>query len=288
MTTTRTHFTFRVDTWTPDGESIVGHAAGVEDYQIALATFCAACQRWPTKQYSAHALPFGIQYCRPMKILVVDDHVLIREALHGVLKKLTRDAVILEASNCAQTMEAVASHPDISLILLDLNLPDRDGFSMLAELRERNPTVSVVVLSGVQDRANVMKALDLGAMGYIPKSARNEVMLSALQLVFAGGIYIPPEILAREHLSHTAVPSAGGRAIVSPADLGLTDRQLDVLALMMQGKNNKSICRTLNLAEPTVKNHVTAILKALKVTNRTEAVIAVNEMGWKLPATPKL
>jgi DNA-binding NarL/FixJ family response regulator len=224
-----------------------------------------------------------------MKILVVDDHALIREALHGVLKKLTRDAVILEASNCAQTMEAVASHPDISLILLDLNLPDRDGFSMLAELRERNPAVSVVVLSATQDRANVIKALDLGAMGYIPKSARNEVMLSALQLVFAGGIYIPPEVLAREHLSQTAPRASGvGRAIVSPADLGLTDRQLDVLALMTQGKNNKLICRMLNLAEPTVKNHVTAILKALKVTNRTEAVIAVNEMGWQLPATPEL
>ncbi len=179
-----------------------------------------------------------------MKILVVDDHALIREALHGVLKKLTRDAVVLEASNYAQTMEAVASHPDISLILLDLTLPDRDGFSMLAELRERNPAVSVVVLSAVQDRANVIKALDLGAMGYIPKSARNEVMLSALQLVFAGGIYIPPEILDRELLSQTAPrPSGGGRAMVSPADLGLTDRQLDVLALMMQGKNNKSICR---------------------------------------------
>jgi DNA-binding NarL/FixJ family response regulator len=217
-----------------------------------------------------------------MKILVVDDHALIRDALHGVLNKLTRDAVVLEASNWAQTMEAVANHPDISLILLDLMLPDREGFSMLAELRERNPAVSVVVLSAVQDRASVMKALDLGAMGYIPKSGRNEVMLSALQLVFAGGIYIPPEILAHD-LSHTAEPSGGGRAIMSPADLGLTDRQLDVLALMMEGKNNKSICRTLNLAEPMVKNHVTAILKALKVTNRTEAVIAVNELGWKLP-----
>ena len=223
-----------------------------------------------------------------MKILVVDDHALIREALHGVLKKLTRDAVILEASSGAQTMEALATNPDISLVLLDLTLPDRDGFSMLAELREHNPALSVVVLSAVQDRASVLKALDLGAMGYIPKSARNEVMLSALQLVFAGGIYIPPEILAREHLSHIASRPAGeGRAMVSPADLGLTDRQLDVLALMMQGKNNKSICRMLNLAEPTVKNHVTAILKALKVTNRTEAVIAVNELGWKLPATPQ-
>jgi DNA-binding NarL/FixJ family response regulator len=224
-----------------------------------------------------------------MKILVVDDHALIRDALHGVVKKLTRDAVVLEASNCAQAMEAVASNPDISLILLDLNLPDRDGLSMLAELRERNPAVSVVVLSADQDHTSVMKALDLGAMGYIPKSARNEVMLRALQLVVAGGIYIPPEVLPRERLSQTAPrPSGGGRAIVSPADLGLTNRQLDVLALMMQGKNNKSICQVLKLAEPTVKNHVTVILKALKVTNRTEAVIAVNELGWKLPATPKL
>jgi len=224
-----------------------------------------------------------------MKILVVDDHALIREALHGVLKKLKRDAVVLDASTCGQAIESLATNPDIKLVLLDLSLPDRDGFSMLAELRERYPAMSVVVLSGAQDRANVMKALDLGAVGFIPKSAPHEVMRSALQLVFAGGVYIPPEILAREQLSGAARgPSVGGRIIVSPADLGLTDRQLDVLALMMQGKNNKSICRMLNLAEPTVKNHVTAILKAMKVTNRTEAVIAVNELGWKLPATPKL
>ena len=223
-----------------------------------------------------------------MKILLVDDHALIREALHGVLKKLKRDAVVFDASTCSQAMQAIASHPDISLVLLDLTLPDRDGFSLLTELRERYPAMSIVVLSAVQDRANVLKALDLGALGYIPKSARREVLLSALQLVLAGGIYIPPEILAREELSNL-VPSQpyGERPTVSPADVGLTDRQLDVLALMMQGKNNKVICRMLHLAEPTVKNHVTAILRALKVTNRTEAVIAVNELGWKLPTIPK-
>jgi DNA-binding NarL/FixJ family response regulator len=223
-----------------------------------------------------------------MKILVVDDHALIREALHGVLKKLKRDAVVLDVSTCAQAMESIASHPDIGLVLLDLSLPDRDGFSMLAELRERYPAMSVVVLSGVQDRANVMKSLELGAVGFIPKSLPHEVMRSALQLVFAGGVYIPPEILVREQLTGAGRgASVGGRIIVSPDDVGLTDRQLDVLALMMQGKNNKAICRTLDLAEPTVKNHVTAILKALKVTNRTEAVIAVNQLGWKLPPPPK-
>jgi DNA-binding NarL/FixJ family response regulator len=223
-----------------------------------------------------------------MKILVIDDHVLIRQAMQGVLKKLRRDAVVLEAPNCEQAMQIIANHPDISLILLDLTLPDRDGFSVLAELRERYPAVSIVVLSAVQDPANVMKALDMGALGYIPKSAQGDVILNALRLVISGGIYIPPEILARDELSISTPRQPGGdRSQVSPADVGLTDRQLDVLALVMQGKNNKTICRILNLAEPTVKNHVTAILRALKVSNRTEAVIAVHQFGWKLPAVAK-
>ncbi len=223
-----------------------------------------------------------------MKILVIDDHVLIREALRGVLKELSHDAVLFDASSCSQAMQIVSEHADIGLILLDLNLPDRDGFDVLAELREQYPTISVVVLSALQDRSVVLKALDWGASGYIPKSAKREVMISALKLVFAGGIYIPPEILAREELSAPApAPVNNERPRVLPTDLGLTERQVDVLALMMQGKNNKLICRTLNLAEPTVKNHVTAILKALKVSNRTEAVIAANQLGWEFPASIK-
>jgi DNA-binding NarL/FixJ family response regulator len=223
-----------------------------------------------------------------MKILVIDDHALIRQAMQGVLKKLRRDVVTLEASNYKQTMQVIANHPDISLILLDLTLPDRDGFSVLSELRERYPAVSIVVLSAVQDPANVIKALDMGALGYIPKSAKGDVILHALRLVISGGIYVPPEILSREELSNS-VPRQldGDRSRSSPADVGLTSRQLDVLALMMHGKNNKTICRTLDLAEPTVKNHVTAILRALKVSNRTEAVIAVNHLGWKLPSVLK-
>jgi len=225
-----------------------------------------------------------------VKILVVDDHALIREALRGVLKELKGDATVLEASNCRETMKLVAEHSDLGLILLDLNLPDRDGFSVLTELRERYPAMSVVVLSGQQDRGSVVKALDLGALGFIPKSGQREVMLSALQLVFAGGVYIPPEILARNETSASQPDEkrpGSGRPRVSPSDLGLTERQLDVLALMMHGKSNKAICRVLNLAEPTVKNHVTAILKALEVSNRTEAVIAVGELGWELPSVAK-
>ena len=225
-----------------------------------------------------------------MEILVVDDHALIREALRGVLKEVNGEAIVLEASSCGQAMQVIAEHPRLDLILLDLNLPDRDGFSVLTELGERYPAISVVVLSAQQDSASVAKALDLGAMGFIPKSGRREVMLSALQLVISGGVYIPPEILARGEPSPAQQDEkrpVHDRPAVSPADLGLTERQVEVLALMMQGKSNKAICRALNLAEPTVKNHVTAILKALGVSNRTEAVIAVGKLGWKLPPAPK-
>ncbi len=223
-----------------------------------------------------------------MKILVVDDHALIREALRGVLKELKGDALVLEASDCGQTTRLIEEHPDLDLMLLDLTLPDGSGLGMLAGLRESHPAMSIVVLSALQDRDNVLKALDLGAQGFIPKSAQRAVMLSALQLIFSGGIYIPPEILAGQ-APGTEAPIAGATDLqkVSPAELGLTDRQLEVLALMMEGKSNKAICRVLDLAEPTVKNHVTAILKALKVTNRTEAVIAVGELGWELPRPTK-
>ena len=219
-----------------------------------------------------------------MKILVVDGHFLIREALCGFLKRLKANATILEAASGHQAMQHLSEHADIRLVVLELNLPDRDGFSVLSELRERHPAISVVVLSAQQDRDSVARALDLGALGFIPKSGQRDVMLSALDLVLAGGVYIPPEILLREQRPLTSpklacVASSTGP--VRPGDLGLTDRQADVLRLMMTGKSNKAICRALDLALPTVKNHVTAILKAIKVTNRTEAVIAIGSLGLK-------
>src|SRR5712691_9609911 len=161
-----------------------------------------------------------------MKILVVDDHVLIRDALRGVLKELKDEADVLEASDCRQAMALIAENADdLGLILLDLNLPDRDGFSALSEVRERYPAISVIVLSGQHDRGSVIKALDLGALGFIPKSGQREVMLRAIELVFAGGKYIPPEILSHDGLTTAppdAKPPGGGRPPPSPSDLGLT------------------------------------------------------------------
>ena len=217
-----------------------------------------------------------------MKFLVVDDHALIREAMRGVLKELCGDAVVLDAASAGQAADLIAQHPDLALILLDLQLPDRDGVEMLRELRERYPAISVVMLSAFSDRDNVVKALDNGALGFIPKTDSRNVLLGALRLILAGGTYIPPDVLARGPAAAPAPSKPPPHRQLSPAELGLTERQVEVLALMMQGKSNKLICRELDLAEPTVKNHVSAILKVLEVTNRTEAVLAVAALGWEL------
>lgn len=217
-----------------------------------------------------------------MKILIIDDHALIREALRSVLQEAKEGAVVLEAGNSHEAMQRIEDHPDIDLITLDLNLPDRDGLDMLAELGERRPAACVVVLSAHQDRDIIARALELDAAGYIPKSAPREVMLGAFNLIFSGGVYVPPEVLA----SKPVPPRIPAAPAVSAAALGLTERQMEVLTLMMRGKSNKAICRALDLAEPTVKAHVTAILKAFKVTNRTEAVIAAGALGLASHQSP--
>src|SRR5712671_5162614 len=231
-----------------------------------------------------------------MKFLVIDDHELIREAMRGALTQLESDAEILEASDGAQAIPLVEEHPDLDLILLDLNLPDRDGFSMLVELRRNHPGISVVVMSAQQDQDSVVRALNMGALGFIPKSAQRKVLLSALQLVMSGGVYIPTQALSpaqsqapsAQPTTASQVPAApavappqGGAA--APLDLGLTGRQVDVLTLIMQGKSNKAICRVLDLSEPTVKTHVSAILRALKVNSRVEIVVTVSALKLDLP-----
>jgi DNA-binding NarL/FixJ family response regulator len=218
-----------------------------------------------------------------MKVLIVDDHVLIREALHAVLKQLKPETVILGASNSRQAMRLVEEHSDLDLILLDVNLPDRDGFSVLGELRDRYATIAIIVLSALDDQDTVKRAFKLGALGFIPKTTEREVMLNAIQLVLSGGIYIPSEILDREErMSPRPADKLSTREYLD--GLGLTARQIEVLALLMQGKSNKVIANTLNMGVPTVKNQITVVLKALKVTSRTEAVIKVGKMGWELPS----
>ncbi|MET0569461.1 MAG: response regulator transcription factor [Hyphomicrobiaceae bacterium] len=209
-----------------------------------------------------------------MKVLLIDDHALIREALRSVFTDVMPQAEVLDAVGATQALEIAQAHSDLELVVLDLSLPDGDGLDVLKSLRSRLPDAGVVVLSASSEPSVVAKALRLGAQGFIPKSASYVVMLAALQLVLAGGIYVPPEILA---VLKDALPSdvVAANTAAEFEGIALTERQRDVLALLVQGKSNKLICRELQLAEPTVKNHITAILKALKVSSRMEAIVAV-------------
>lgn len=221
-----------------------------------------------------------------MKILIIDDHPLIREGLANVLRELDKDLAVIEAENGAQALAAIEREEGISLMLLDLVLPGADGLSLLAQVREARPEVPVVVLSGNDNPQIVRQAIDSGAMGFITKRSSTPVLVSALRLVLSGAVYIPPQALAAE--APAAAPAwlddhaAAGRS-PSLAELGLTERQVEVLAHVVQGKPNKVICRDLGLAEGTVKTHITAILRALNVSSRTQALFALSKLGVQLP-----
>jgi DNA-binding NarL/FixJ family response regulator len=207
-----------------------------------------------------------------VKILVADDHPLIREAFRHLLADLAPDVTVIEAGDCETTRRLAAEHPDLDLVLLDLRLPGPGGLATLDALRHEYPTLPVVVVSAVEDPGAMRNVLAHGAMGFIPKSSTNVVMLNALRLVLSGGRYLPDDILSADGSSPATAPATA-------AELHLTDRQREVLALMVQGKSNKLICRELGLAEATVKIHVTAILRALRVTSRAQAIVAVNQLG---------
>jgi DNA-binding NarL/FixJ family response regulator len=216
------------------------------------------------------------------KILLIDDHTLFREGVQLLLKQLDDKVEVMSGGTCRRGLELADAHPDFDLVLLDFELPDQDGFQGLASLRERHPGLPIVMMSARDDPVTVMEALDRGAMGFIPKTSSTELMLNALRLVFAGGTYIPPEAIAGHAPLTTAPGETSARPSKSIADLGLTTRQIDVLRLLVQGRSNKLICRELDLAEGTVKTHMTAVLRALRVTNRTQAIIAIAKLGITL------
>jgi DNA-binding NarL/FixJ family response regulator len=219
-----------------------------------------------------------------MKALVIDDHELVRDAICSVLRQLRPDAQIIEGSHGDEVERLILANPDLQFVILDLNLPGRDGMGLITAIRHALPTAPVVVLSAHDTHENVVRSLESGAAGFIPKNATRQVIVSALSLVLAGGLYIPSQALPALRRGGSAAESP---ASPSPSELGLTDRQIEVMALILEGKSNKAICRVLDLAEPTVKNHVTAILKALRVTSRAEAIVAANALGWRRIAAQK-
>jgi DNA-binding NarL/FixJ family response regulator len=219
-----------------------------------------------------------------LKVLVVDDHALIRQGLRPILAQLAapgESVEVMEASGYAEALDRIAANPDLDLVMLDLRMPDVSGFAALADIEERHPDLPVVIMTGEEDSALVREAFDHGALGFIPKSSPPPVILAALRLVLSGGTYVPPHIMAAATSAPRATPAPLPDPAIAAGRLGITPRQSDVLALLLAGKSNKLISRELGLAEGTVKNHVAAVLKALNVDTRVQAVIAAARLGLR-------
>jgi DNA-binding NarL/FixJ family response regulator len=236
-----------------------------------------------------------------MKVLLIDDHPLILTALQGVIQGIGTHVSVVGVAGARGAREALAADPGFDLVLLDLRLGDADGFELLVELRNGWPAIPVVVVSASDHSADVIRAIDLGAMGFVPKRASNETLTEALQVVMSGGIYVPPMTMGSDGPGADAPRSGapqtvphgtpGGLGSMRPnalASVKLTPRQLDVLGLLLRGQSNKLIARELNLSVETVKDHVAAVLRALNVNSRTQAVLAVSQMSGQGATLPWL
>jgi DNA-binding NarL/FixJ family response regulator len=218
-----------------------------------------------------------------MRILVVDDHPMMAEALALAMRTLDR-ATDVETAGDLRSAIALAGDEKYDLCLLDLGLPDCSGIDALTRLREAVPALPVVVVSGADDAEHVLKALDQGAMGYIPKTSPRNVLLSAVRLVASGGIYVPTEALKPREAEAAPAQNPPGASAKSAADLGLSARQREVLELLLKGLPNKLIARKLGISENTTKIHVSSVLRALGVASRTQALIAASRLGLRLEA----
>lgn len=214
-----------------------------------------------------------------MKILIADDHRLVIEAVKAKLSELADGIEFCLALSVDELLACLSE--DIDLAVIDLNMPGADGYSHIDEVRRRMPSIPVIVLSGYEDPAMMRAALERGALGFIPKAYSPDVMLSAVRLVLAGGVYVPPMMLSAMPAGIAVVPPAARSAAAPTLEnlrSVLTERQVEVLRLLSQGKPNKLIGRSLGISEGTVKIHLAAIFRALNVRNRTEAVVAAQTL----------
>lgn len=216
-----------------------------------------------------------------MNVLLVDDHPLLRGGMRFLLRSLDADLKMDEASDGGQALDLVAAR-SYDLVLLDLKMPGLNGLDALAALRAAVPGTPLVVLSAEDDPGVVRAAIEGGAMGFIPKSSTPEVLIQALRLVLAHGVYLPPAVIDAPH-STFSHPSSFGKADPGDGQLpGLTQRQMDVLRCVIKGETNKAIARELEVSEGTVKAHLSAVFQALGAHNRTEAVYAAAKLGLRL------
>jgi DNA-binding NarL/FixJ family response regulator len=207
-----------------------------------------------------------------MDVLLVDDHPILHETLRAVVASVAPDAHFHGEMDLGGAISRARQLKGLELVLLDLGLPGFSGIEALIRLRKVLPRVRVLVISATEDSASVRAALDAGAVGYLPKTTEPKVIAEALRTVLAGGSYVPPQAMG-------AVPQV--KTPHTLADLGITERQADVLKLVTKGHSNSEIARQLNIAENTVKQHAHAAYRALGVSSRTEAMVTLAKMGIK-------
>lgn len=224
-----------------------------------------------------------------MRFLFADDHALFRRALIGLVQEMDPKIECIEAGDYLEALNVAAREARLDLVLLDLKMPGMAELAGLRSLRHRLPSVPIVVISATDDRRRAVEAIEAGAMGYVTKGSEPEKIREAIQRVLDGGIFLPLDLLndidPRPGEGGEGDPSAlpyRQRATGQETVLGLTPRQLEVLALIGQGNANKQIAYRLGVSEGTVKMHVNAILKALGVHNRTAAVIKAEKLGLRL------
>jgi DNA-binding NarL/FixJ family response regulator len=219
-----------------------------------------------------------------MRVLIADDHTLVRRGMHLLLSKLYPEIEVVEAADADAALAAADATPDFDLVLCDLAMPGMEQLRGLQALHRRLPDVPVVILSAISNPDDIVRTIELGARGYVLKSASDDTFRHALSLVLSGEIYLPSEAFLDRQQRWIGSRGASGAEFAAGNPLSsLTERQRDVLTLMMTGQSNKEIARNLGLLESTVKAHVKIILSKLDAANRTQAAMIATELGWPPP-----
>lgn len=217
-----------------------------------------------------------------MKYLIVDDHALITGALSLMLEDRDPEAEVHTASTAREALDLVNREGDADLLILDLSMPDVTGTELMEEIVRMQPMLKILVVSGLADQESIMRVLQLGAAGFVPKSLDTEMLGNAIDFVLKGGVFIPSKLLTESQRVGFFTRTAAHLKSSAEEPVHLTERQKDVLALLAQGAPIKRICRELDLSEGTVKTHVAAIYRAFGASNRTEALLAARRAGFDI------
>lgn len=215
-----------------------------------------------------------------MKYLIVDDHALITGALSLMLEDRDPEAEVHTAATAREALDLVNREGDADLLILDLSMPDVTGTELMEEIVRMQPMLKILVVSGLADQESIMRVLQLGAAGFVPKSLDTEMLGNAIDFVLKGGVFIPSKLLTESQRVGFFTRTAAHLKSSAEEPVHLTERQKDVLALLAQGAPIKRICRELDLSEGTVKTHVAAIYRAFGASNRTEALLAARRAGF--------